>query len=82
MPEQLAWLRIILGAFMLVAGGLGVVYPYKIAWFGEIIDAIGSTRSLDAVEPAGWKVSLTRITSSILALVGLWWVFLGFGGVQ
>lgn len=81
MPEQLAWLRITLGAFMLVAGGLGVVYPYKIAWFSEVIDAIGSTTSLDSVEPAGWKVSLTRITSSILALVGLWWIFLGFGGV-
>jgi hypothetical protein len=81
MPEQLAWLRITLGAFMLVAGGLGIVYPYKVARIGEIIDAIGSTRSLNTVEPVGWKVSLTRITSFILALVGLWWIILGFGGV-
>lgn len=82
MAEQLAWLRISMGVIMLVAGGLGVAYPYKVARIGEIIDAIGSTRSLDAVEPAGWKVSLTRITASILALVGLWWIFLGVGGVQ
>lgn len=80
MAEQIAWLRVAFGAFMLVVGGLGVAYPYKIAMYGEMIDAIGSTRSLDDVEPAGWNVTLTRMASAVVAIVGLWWLFLGLGG--
>jgi hypothetical protein len=81
MAEHLAWLRILLGAFMFVVGLLGFVYPYKVARFEEAIDAIGSTRSLDTVEPAAWKVSLTKFSSGVVAFVGLWWILLGVGAV-
>jgi hypothetical protein len=81
MAEQLAWTRIVLGTLMLVVGVLGFRYPYKVARFEEIIDAIGSTRSLDAVEPAAWKVSLTKFSSGVVAFVGLWWILLGVGAM-
>lgn len=81
MAEQLAWLRIVLGVLMLVAGLLGFIYPYKIALIEEVIDAIGSTTNLDTVEPAAWKVSLTKFSSGVVAFVGLWWVLLGAGAL-
>lgn len=81
MAEQLAWIRLSLGVVMLVFAGLGIAYPYKVARIGEMLDAIGSTRNLDAVEPAQWNVLLTRILSVVLALVGLWWILLGIGEV-
>jgi hypothetical protein len=70
MAEQLAWLRIALGAFMLVVGLLGLRYPYKVALIEELVDSIGSTTPIDAVEPAAWKVSLTKLSAAVVAFVG------------
>jgi hypothetical protein len=79
MAEQLAWVRIVLGTVMLVVGLFGFVYPYKVARIGEILDAIGSTTPSETVEPAAWKVSLTKFSSGVVAFVGLWWILLGIG---
>ena len=46
------------------------VYPYRLARFEERLDAIGSKRSWNEVEPAGWKVSLNRVFGAAMALFG------------
>jgi len=59
-------------ALILILFGLpGAVFPYKIAKFGEMLDAIGSKRRSSEVEPAGWNVTLTRIGSLAMVLVGV-----------
>ena len=52
------------------------VWPDRLARLEEQIDAIGSRRSWSEVEPAGWKVALTRIVSVAVSVFGLF-VFLG-----
>jgi len=47
--------------FMLLFGLPQAIWPYKLARFSEQIDAIGSKTSWDEVEPAEWKVYLTRL---------------------
>jgi hypothetical protein len=46
------------------------LYPYRLARFEERLDAIGSKRSWNEVEPAGWKVFLNRIVGAAMALFG------------
>jgi hypothetical protein len=59
------------GLLFLVFGGVGVVYPRPVARFGEQLDAIGSTTSMDEVEPTDWNVVLTRVVSVVFVLFGL-----------
>ncbi|WP_135820153.1 hypothetical protein [Halostella litorea] len=59
-----------LAFFLLVFGIPGAIWPYKLARFEEQLDSIGSKRSWDKVEPADWKVSLTRIVGVGMALFG------------
>jgi uncharacterized membrane protein len=40
------------------------------ARFSEQLDAIGSTRRWSEVEPADWKVMLTKISGVVLLLIG------------
>jgi hypothetical protein len=56
---------------MLVVGVPHAVWPYKLARFKEQMDSIGSKRSWDEVEPADWKVTLTRVLGVGMAGVGL-----------
>lgn len=46
-------------------------WPYRLARFGERLDAIGSKRSWSEVEPAGWKVLVTRIAGVGIILIGV-----------
>jgi hypothetical protein len=65
-------------AFILLVFGLpGAIWPYKVARFEEQLDAIGSKRSWSEVEPAGWKVVLTRVIGVGMAGVGLLGLVLG-----
>jgi len=83
MANPLAYARIVLGALMLIVGGAAVVSPYEVARFEEMIDAIGSTRRASEIEPADWKVTVTRIAGGVLVLVGLsWGLFLGVAMLQ
>ena len=50
--------------------------PYRLAKFGEQIDAIGSKRRLTKVEPTDWNVTLTRRLGPVLSFLGL--LLLGF----
>lgn len=61
----------------LVFGIPGAVWPYKFARFEEQLDAIGSKRSWSEVEPAEWKVLLTRVMGIVMALVGTFGLIAG-----
>jgi hypothetical protein len=62
---------VMVALFFLLFGGLGALYPYELARFGEQLDAIGSTTRASDVEPAGWNVALTRIVSIGMVVFGL-----------
>jgi hypothetical protein len=63
--------RALLGLALLVGGAVSARYAHVLARFDEQLDAIGSTRSWDEVEPATWKVTLTLFSAIIVALLGL-----------
>jgi hypothetical protein len=62
-----------LGAGLLfIALGLpGALFPYPVARFSERTDAIGSRTSWTRVEPADWKVTLTRLVGLLSVAFGL-----------
>jgi hypothetical protein len=61
----------VLGALIIAIGAAGAIWPYEVARFEEQIDAIGSKRSASAVEPAEWKVQLTRVFGVGISLFGV-----------
>lgn len=78
MVSALGYVRLVVGGGIVLLGVLSVLYPYEISRLEEAIDAIGSTRSLDDVEPATWKVTLTRIVGFVLVLFGVLWALPAF----
>ena len=60
-----------LSVFLAGWGLLLAARPYRVARFGERLDAIGSRRSWNSVEPTDWNVRMTRIVGVGLALFGL-----------
>jgi hypothetical protein len=65
-------------ALILLLFGLpGTVWPYKTARLGEQFDSIGSKRSWSEVEPADWKVTLTRVVGVVMVLIGVGGLFAG-----
>ena len=67
----------VLALFLLAIGIPNAVWPYKFARFEEQMDSIGSKRSWSEVEPADWKVALTRIVGAGMALFGLGGLLVG-----
>jgi hypothetical protein len=65
----------VLGLVGLVFGPPAALWPYQLARWEELVDAIGR-KPAGPVEPADWKVSLTRISGYAMALLGV--VFTGF----
>lgn len=63
--ELFAW-----GLSCLVFGPPAALWPYKIARWGEIFDAIGR-KSSGRVEPAQWNVTLTRLVGLVATPIGL-----------
>ena len=61
----------VLALFLLAVGIPNAVWPYKFARFEERMDSIGSKRSWFEVEPADWKVALTRVVGVGIAIFGL-----------
>ncbi len=56
---------------VLLAFGLpGALWPYKLSRLQEQFDSIGSRRSWSEVEPADWKVGLTRILGIGMSVIG------------
>ncbi len=62
--------RAFVGLAFLVGGVLGYRYAYELARLNERLDAVGSTTSWDAVEPATWKVILYQFGGIVIAGVG------------
>lgn len=62
--------EVFVGAGMLATGILLFKYAYEITRMSERRDAIGSTTRRDYVEPAGWKVTLTRMFAVFVAFLG------------
>lgn len=60
---------------LLVLGVPGAVWPYKMARLEEQFDSIGSKRSWSEVEPADWKVTLTRVVGVVMLLFGIGGLF-------
>nr|WP_317175813.1 hypothetical protein [Halovivax sp. KZCA124] len=63
--EFIAW-----GIVGLIFGPPAAIWPYKISRWEEIWDAIGRKPS-GRVEPADWKVDLTRVMGVGFSLVGV-----------
>lgn len=59
------------GLLFVLLGAVAAVWPYRIAKFGEAMDAIGSKRRSSEVEPADWNVGLTRVFGIGMVLFGL-----------
>lgn len=55
------------GVFLFVLGLPALTWPYELAKFEEQLDAIGSSRRMEEVEPAGWRVSLTKLAGIALS---------------
>lgn len=60
----------VLTFLLLVFGIPAAIWPYQLARFEEQLDSIGSKRSWSEVEPADWKVLLTRIMGAGMTLFG------------
>ncbi len=58
------------GFVLLVFGAPSAMWPYQLARFEEQLDSIGSKRRWDDVEPADWKVTLTRGLGAVMAVGG------------
>jgi len=66
--------EVVVWGFMgLLFGPPATIWPYKIARWGEILDAIGRKPN-GRVEPAGWNVALTRISGVVFSLIGLYFL--------
>lgn len=57
------------GIVSLLFGPPMAIWPYKIARWSEILDAIGRKPS-GRVEPADWNVTLTRSVGVVLSCFG------------
>ncbi|WP_254824355.1 hypothetical protein [Haloglomus halophilum] len=68
------------GLFIFLAGLVGAALPRTTATLGERIDAIGSTRSWDEVEPTSWNVTWTRFWGVVLMFLGVVFIVLAFRG--
>jgi hypothetical protein len=53
----------------LLAGPAMALWPYRLARFSEVLDAIGR-KPAGRVEPAEWKVLLTRAFGVALSVLG------------
>jgi hypothetical protein len=65
------------GFIFVLFGAVSVIWPYKLARFSEQLDAIGSKRPLESVEPAEWTVELTRIVGVLMIVFGVGMVLFG-----
>jgi hypothetical protein len=71
MAEHADVLRLVPGVFVSLLGLAMAVAPYRVARFQEQLDAIGSKRRREDVEPADWNVQLNRILGVVVLLFGL-----------
>lgn len=61
----------IFGIVFVVLGLVIVVWPGEVARLDEVFDAIGSKTPASEVEPADWKVVVTRFMGGFVTLFGV-----------
>ncbi|WP_436906804.1 hypothetical protein [Halosimplex marinum] len=61
----------VVGAVLLTVGLFGVFRPYTVALWRERLDAVGSTRSWDEIEPTDWRVRIARYTFGVFLAGGI-----------
>jgi hypothetical protein len=69
------------GAVIAALGVASILRPREVARFSERLDAIGSKRAPNEVEPAEWYVKLTRISGVVFALLGTWFFVVGISSL-
>lgn len=52
-------LGMIIGPVIFAVGVLSIRYAYEVTKFEKWIDAIGTRRTWDDIEPTGWRVEMT-----------------------
>jgi hypothetical protein len=67
-PAEMSGISLLL----LLFGLPSVACPYTLTKLGEQLDAIGSTRRMSEVEPAGWNVWLTRAGGIVILAIAFW----------
>ncbi len=77
--QDTAVLLLIPGTFISLLGLLIVALPYRVARFQQQMDAIGSTRSFEDVEPSEWNIHLNRLIGVCILLPGMYLILAGFG---
>jgi hypothetical protein len=70
----------VFGVLLILIGGVNVRFARGMARFSEQLDAIGSKRRWSEVEPADWKVMLTRISGVALVVIGFGLLLAGIFG--
>jgi cytochrome c-type biogenesis protein CcmH/NrfG len=63
---------VVVALALAAVGGVMAAVPYPVARFSERLDAVGSTTQWTRVEPAGWKVLVTRVAGVIIVVMGLY----------
>lgn len=59
------------GVGFTIYGLYALLDPQTVARVSEQVDAVGSKTPFSSVEPASWKVSLTKAHSLLILLIGL-----------
>ena len=54
---------------LFLVGAAAAIWPRQLSLWQERWDSVGSTRNWSEVEPAAWRVTLTR-TGGVLAMFG------------
>ncbi|MFC7073771.1 hypothetical protein ACFQJ7_07810 [Halovenus rubra] len=73
-------MELVLVFVLLVFGLPAAVWPYKIARFNERLDGIGSRRSWSEIEPADWRIALTRVIGIGMTGIGAIGIFIMISG--
>lgn len=65
----MSWVvNFLIGSIVLTLSLYGSVKPYRTARFFEQVDAIGSTRRAENVEPTSWNVRVVQVLFIIMTI--------------
>lgn len=81
-PDSLIDQDLALGLLVVGVGALLALFPGPLVAMNETFDAVGSTRSGADVEPARWRLLLTRAAGAAVVLAGLWYLAATYGLVS
>lgn len=71
----------VMGMAILCYGLLGFIQPRKLAKVSEQFDALGSQTTLSSIEPTRLNVKITKISSVMAILIGLFILAIVIGSI-